>query len=88
MAAGRRKRMTVAGAILGVAIGLGGKPLLSSHGFQPLHSRPIQALSRPLPRIPFGFEPLPTFRHGVKLAPRWRKAFGRHPLRRTAFAIC
>ena len=31
----------------------GDQSLLCCDGLQPLHSRPIQALSRPLPRIPF-----------------------------------
>ena len=46
---GRRKRVTMAVAPIMVAtIILGGtEPLLSSHGFQPLHSGPVQAFSRP-----------------------------------------
>ena len=42
-----------AAAIIVATTVRGTEPLLSAHGFQPLHSRPIQALSRPLPRIPF-----------------------------------
>ena len=42
-----------AAAILVTTTLRGDESLLCYDGLQPLHSRPIQALSRPLPRIPF-----------------------------------
>ena len=43
------------------------EPVLSSHAVQPLHSRPTQALSCPLPRTPFWLGAVAKF-------PAWLKA--------------
>ena len=44
---GQRMRTKVRAVDPLMPFNLGGKPLLSSHGFQPLHSSPVQAFSRP-----------------------------------------
>ena len=71
---------------------------LVPHGFKPLLSLPMafslcflvrhcEAWSR-CRAIPLGFGPLPMFRHGLKPAPTWLKAFGRDPLRRWSLSLC